>query len=423
VQSFDVLPGGDLLLSRFPAGTISAARSEIVVRSIADGRETVVFAGGVEAHYVPTGHLLYYSDGNLLTVRFDLPTLKVIGAPQPVADNVSSGATPGFPVAAAHVALSPAGTLAYVRGSDRRSNVRSLRWVDRSGREEPLGVRDEPYVYPRLSPDNRFVAVTIRTDIRGDIWMLDIARKTARALTTETSDERYSVWTPDGKRLAFGSVRGDDAATWLLSADGSGAPVRIAGFPVSRYGNFIPTSISPQGDRVVVTSTSLNGADLWIVPLQGGEPKPLVQTSATERNGEISPDGRWLAYESIENGQSNIIVRPFPDIESGRWTVSNGGGSQPLWSRDGKELFYLDAVNFLSRVPIEAGSSFTTGPQTKLLSRTYVGTIPTYAGRQYDISHDGKRFLVMKDVATSTNEEPTSIVIVQNWFEELRARQ
>jgi eukaryotic-like serine/threonine-protein kinase len=423
VQSFDVLPGGDLLLSRFPAGTISAARSEIVVRSIADGRETVVFAGGVEAHYVPTGHLLYYSDGNLLTVPFDLPTLKVTGPPQPVADNVSSGATPGFPVAAAHVALSAAGTLAYVRGTDRRSNVRSLRWVDRSGREEPLSVRDEPYVYPRLSPDNRFVAVTIRTEIRGDIWMLDIARKTARALTTETSDERYSVWTPDGKRVAFGSVRGDDAATWLLSVDGSGAPVRIAGFPVSRYGNFIPTSIAPQGDRLVVTSTSLTGADIWIVPLQGGEPKPLLQTAATERNGEISPDGRWLAYESIENGQSNIIVRPFPDIQSGRWTVSNGGGSQPLWSRDGKELFYLDAVNFLNRVPIEAGSSFTTGPHTKLLSRTYVGTIPTYAGRQYDISDDGKRFLVMKDVATSTHEEPATIVIVQNWFEELRARR
>src|SRR6185436_7268555 len=209
---------------------ISAARSEIVVRSIADGRETVVFTGGIEAHYVPTGHLLYYSNGNLLTVPFNLPTLKVTGTPQPVADNVSSGAAPGFPVAAAHVALSPAGTLAYVRGRDRRSNVRSLLWVDRSGREEPLGVRDEAYVYPRLSPDNRFVAVTMRTDTRGDIWMLDVARKTARALTTETSDERYTVWTPDGKRIAFGSVRGDDAATWLLSADGSGAPVRIAGF-------------------------------------------------------------------------------------------------------------------------------------------------------------------------------------------------
>jgi eukaryotic-like serine/threonine-protein kinase len=327
---------------------------------------------------------------------------------------------------ATHVALSPAGTLAYVRGSDRRPNVRSLLWVDRSGREEPLGFRDEPYIYPRLSPDDRFVAVTMRTDISGDIWMLDIARKTARALMTETSDERYTVWTPDGKRMAFGSVRADDAATWLLSVDGSGAPTRIAGFPVSRYGNFIPTSISPQGDRLIVTSgttTSPNGADIWIVPLQGGEPKPLLQTSATERNGEISPNGKWLAYESIENGQTNIIVRPFPNVEDGRWTVSNAGGSQPLWSRDGKELFYLDLENFLNRVPIEGGTSFTTGPQTKLLSRRYVATILSYAGRQYDISRDGQRFLVMKDVATSTHEEPTTIVIVQNWFEEVRARR
>jgi eukaryotic-like serine/threonine-protein kinase len=429
VQSFDVLPGGDLLLSRFPAGTIAAARSEIVVRSIADGRETVVVTGGIEARYVPTGHLLYYSNGNLLTVPFDLPTLKVTGAPQPVADNVSSAATPEYPVAAAHVALSPAGTLAYVRSRDRRPNVRSLLWVDRAGREEPLGQRDEPYAYPRLSPDNRFVGVTMQADSRDDIWLLDIARRTARPLTTETSNERYTVWTPDGKRVAFASSRADDAATWLLSVDGSGAPTRIAGFPVSRYLNFFPTSISPQGDRLVVTSTSpvrtspSTSADIWMVPLQGGEPKPLLQTSATERNGEISPNGKWLAYETIENGQTNIIVRPFPDVESGHWRVSNGGGSQPLWSRDGKELFYLDAANFLNRVPIEAGSSFTTGPQTKLLSRMYVAAIPTYAGRQYDISRDGKRFLVMKEVAPTTKEEPTTIVIVQNWFEELRARR
>jgi len=268
--------------------------------------------------------------------------------------------------------------------------------------------------------------VTMQTDGNGDIWMLDIARRTARALTTETSDERYTIWTPDGKRVAFGSLRGDDAAAWLLSVDGSGAPTRIAGFPASRYGNFYPTSISPQGDRLVVTSgmaTSPNGADIWIVPLQGGEPKPLLQSWATERSGEISPNGKWLAYESTENGQANIIVRPFPHVEDGRWSVSNAGGSQPLWSRDGKELFYLDLDHFLNSVPIEGGASFTTGPQTKLFSRTYVAEIPTYAGRQYDISSDGKRFLVMKDVASPTHQEPTTIVIVQNWFEELRARR
>ena len=197
---------------------------------------------------------------------------------------------------------------------------------------------------------------------------------------------------PDGKRVAFGSTRADDAATWLLSVDGSGAPTRIAGLPASRYVNFFPTSISPQGDRLVVTSTSQGrtspstGADIWMVPLQGGEPKPLLQTSATERSGEISPNGKWLAYESIENGQMNIIVRPFPNVEEGHWNVSNAGGSQPLWSRDGKELFYLDAVKFLNRVPIEGGASFTTGPQSKLLSRTYVAEIPSYAGRQVPTS-------------------------------------
>jgi serine/threonine-protein kinase len=335
VQSFQMLSGNRVLLTRFPAGTIDAAQAEIVVRSVADRRENVVMKGGVEARYVPTGHLLYFSGGSLLTIRFDLDTLALSGVPEPVADRVVSGSAPGFPVASAHVAVSAVGTLAYIRGDDRRSSLRTLTWVDRSGREEPLGFRDEPYVYPRLSPHDRFIGVTMRREVRSDIWLLDIGRTTARPLTTDPTDERYSIWTPDEERVAFGSVRGDDAATWWLPVDGSRAPVRVAGVPFSRFTNFIPTTMTPQGDQLVVTAGGPNATDLWLVPLNGGEPRPLLQTPAIERNAEISPNGKWLAYELFENGEANVIVRPFPNVNDGYWRVSTGGGSQPLCSRDG----------------------------------------------------------------------------------------
>jgi serine/threonine-protein kinase len=275
-----------------------------------------------------------------------------------------------------------------------------------------------------LSPDNRFIGVTVRRDTGSDIWILDVARKTTRALTTDQTEERYSIWTGDGKRVLFGSSRGDDTATWWQSADGSGTPRRIAGFPVSRFGNFFPTSISPQAERLVATSTSPAGADIWLVPLPAGEPTPLLQTPATERNGEISPDGKWLAYESIENGQFNIFVCPFPRVGDGRWpVVTTGGGSQPMWSRDGKELFYVDGSNYIVSVGVESGSSFTViGTPRRVLPRPYVSSILTYAGRLYDISRDGKRLLVLKDAGVSAQTEPLTITIVQNFFEELRKR-
>ncbi len=410
-----------MLLTEFPGGTIDPSRFEVVLRSIADGSERLVLRGGVQAQYVPTGHLVYFSNGSLLKVAFDLDTLATSGAPEPVADQVLSGGAPGLPVSAAHVAISPAGTLAYIRGDARATNLRTLLWVDRTGREEAVGLRDEPYVYPRLSPDNRQIGVTMRHDVRGDIWILDVLRRAGRPLTTDPLDERYLTWTPDGTRVAFGANRGDDAGTWLQAADGGGAPRRLAGFPRSRFANFVPTSITPSGDRLVVTATSSGGADIWLVPVSGGEPSPLLQSANTERNGEVSPDGKWFAYEEVVNGQSSINVRPFPDVHAGVWRVS-ASGSQPLWSRDATELFFLDEFGVVHGVTVERGTSFVFGTPARILPRAYIALIPNFAGRQYDISRDGTRFLMMSDAGRTTRADPPTIAVVQNWFEELRRR-
>jgi serine/threonine-protein kinase len=325
--------------------------------------------------------------------------------------------------------MSPSGTLAYVAGSFNASIPRTLVWVDRLGKEESLGAPERPYVYPRLSPDGSRIAVTVN-DQEQDIWIWDVGRKTLRRFTTDPAEERYSAWTPDGKRIAFGSHRGGEAGMWWQAADGTGTPERLGGFPFNRYGNLQPTTISPDGSRLVATASG-RPPNLWILKLNGDpQPTPLLPAessgremgrTATERNPEISPDGHWIAYESLEAGPFDVYVRPFPDVTGGKWPVSTNGGSQPLWARSGKELFFIDRSGALTGVRVEGQSSFTIGTPAKILDSSYVWSVPTYAGRMYDISPDGQRFLMLKQSSLpDRTSAPRSITVVQNWFEELK---
>jgi len=144
-----------------------------------------------------------------------------------------------------------------------------------------------------------------------------------------------------------------------------------------------------------------------------------VQTTFNELNGEISPDGRWVAYQSNESGQDEIYVRPFPDADRGRWQISTGGGTRPLWARSGKELFYLGPSGAVMSASVEGGSTFRAGRPTRLFEGRYL-TFATVAGRTYDVSPDGQRFLMLKPGDTDSTAAPTSLVVVQNWFEELK---
>ena len=429
VQSLQLLPGKrTILLTVFPEGTANA-EAEIVVRSLDTGQQQTLIRGGIAARYVPTGHLVYFSAGTLLAVPFDLRALALSGAPVPVAEDVASADVPGRAAANAHIAISPSGTLGYVAGSFNASVPRTLVWVDRLGKEESLGVPERPYVYPRLSPDGSRIAVTIN-DQEQDIWIWDAGRKTLRRFTIDPAEERYSAWTPDGKRIAFGSHRGGEAGMWWQAADGTGTPERLGGFPFNRYGNLQPTTISPDGTRLVATATG-RSPNLWILTLDGDpQPTPLLQAGssprdignyATERNAEISPDGHWIAYESVEAAQVDVYVRPFPDVTGGKWPVSTNGGSQPLWARSGKELFFIDGSGALTGVRVEGQSSFTIGTPAKILDSSYVWSVPTYAGRMYNISPDGQRFLMLKQGSLPDGTSvPRSITVVQNWFEELK---
>jgi serine/threonine-protein kinase len=429
VQSPHLLPGTrSILYTLFPAG-MANAEPEIVVRSLDSGQQQTVIRGGVDADYLPTGHLAYYAAGTLLAVPFDRRALRVTGAPVPVAENVADSRFPGR-VVVAQVAMSRSGTLAYViggRNSFADAGSRTLVWADRAGREETLGAPEKPYVYPRLSPDGRRVALTVRDPAR-EIWIFDIDRRALARLTSDPAEERHNTWTPDGKRIIFASDRAGDAAIWWQAADGTSPAERLAGFPFNRVSNFLPNGVTPDGSKLLATVNEGPGgstlADVWIVPLIGDhQPAPLLQAPSIERNAEISPDGRWIAYESLETGRSEIYVRPFPSVTAGKWPVSTGGGSQPLWARSGKELFFVAPSGALMSVPVGGGTPLTIGPPARVFDGSFVWVLPTYAGRQYDVSSDGQRFLVMKPSSSQDQADvPTSITIVQNWTEELKQR-
>jgi serine/threonine-protein kinase len=204
------------------------------------------------------------------------------------------------------------------------------------------------------------------------------------------------------------------------AADGSGDVTQLTNSPSVQHA----TSVWPDGTRLVFTETApATGQDIMQLRLDGPpEALPLVQTPFSERNGEVSPDGRWLAYEANDSGRFNIYVRPFPSVSSGFWQVSIDGGTRPLWARNSQELFYLSATGALMSVGVAPGPTWAATAPTRLFEGRY-GAEANQSGRTYDIAPDGKRFLMIK--AASSGDQaavPTNLVVVQNWREELRRR-
>ena len=214
----------------------------------------------------------------------------------------------------------------------------------------------------------------------------------------------------------FSWARGGAGNLYQQAADGRGDVERLTDSPYQQ----LPYAFTPDGGRLVFKQQNPGtGYDLYALTTEGEhESAPLVATPFNDSNGEISPDGRWLAYQSNESGQDEVYVRPFPDVSAGRWQVSTGGGTRPLWSRNGRELFYLAADGRLTTVPVEtAGSTFAMGNPVRVLERAYVSSAP---GRPYDVSTDGRRFLMIKAGGGEEGAAPSQLIVVLNWFEELR---
>jgi len=414
------LPGGQaVLFTILHTGSIDSA--EIAVLDLSTGTHKVILRGGSAARYLPSGHLVYGAAGSLRAVAFDLERLEVRGTPVPVVPQLLT-----TPNGAADFDVASDGTLVYVRGGIEEP-ARTLVWVDRQGREEPIPAPVRAYLYLRISPDGTRVAIDVRDQER-DIWLWEFARRTLTRFTFAPRPDRFPVWSFDGRRVLYTSERPDTPAgavtrnLFSQASDGTGVPEQLTRNTTTA--DKAPTGVSPDGAWVILRDGEPQGFDVSRLALGSDHRiEPLVHTPFSEQNGEVSPDGRWLAYQSNDSGRSEIWVRPYPDVNGGRWLVSAGGGLQPLWSRDGKdaELFYRDLSGDLMRVAVERGSGWAVGATTKLFGagQYYFGAGEAF-GRTYDISLDGRRFLMIKDVARDQSSAPT-ILVVQNWFDELKA--
>jgi Tol biopolymer transport system component len=390
----------------------SIENANVAVLDLGTGQSTTLIRGGSDAEYVHTGHLVYASAGTLRAVRFDPTRRSVLSDPVPVVEQIlmlESGA--------ADFRISEQGTLAYVPGGrgGAMGPVRSIVWVHRQGGEEPIGAPPRTYAVPRLSPDGTRVALDIRDQER-DIWIWDFGRKTLTRLTTKPIGDDVPVWTPDGRRIAYSSGIGGARNLFWQAADGTGAAERLTTSPSPH----VPTSFSPDGKALIFTEVnSKTGTDLMQLRLDGApKAEPLIQTPFLETAADISPDGRWITYQSNESGRPEVYVRPFPKVDGGRVQISTGGGSKPAWSRNGRELYFLAPNTAMMVVPVQTSPTFTPGNASKLFDGPWFAQT---AGRTYDVSPDGQRFLMIKDAtADSTLALPINVVV--HWTEELKAR-
>ncbi|MDA2928243.1 hypothetical protein MYX78_13620, partial [Acidobacteria bacterium AH-259-G07] len=407
-----ILPGGEAVLFTLRSGG-SWDDAQIVVHSLETGERKVLINGGRDGRYVPTGHLVYAREGTLMAVPFDVVRLEVTGGPVPTVEGVRQAAA--NLTGAAQFSFSGLGSLVYVPGT--REIKRTLVWVDREGNEEPLVGELSPSQRPRVSPDGTRLAITIADSGNEDVWIYDLARKTSSRLTFDPASDSFPVWTPDGRRVVFSSTRdGGQYNLFWKAADGTGQVQRLTTSPNSQ----IRHSFSPDGKQMVFVEVDPETeADLYVLSMEGElKSQPLVQTDFREIDPAISPDGRWMAYESDETGQLEVYVRPFPNVEEGKWQISGERGGDPVWSPEGRELFYYNFIaSGMMAVRIETEPTFSAGSPVLL----FTGRYRYGQGRQYDIHPDGQRFLMIKEGGqTEGASAPTQLIIVQNWFEELK---
>jgi len=406
------VPGEDLVL--FTVGTMDSPESYDDARIVAirpsSGEQKTVLERASMARYVPSGHLVFGREGFLFAVPFDVDSLEVHGSPVPVMEDVMGMRSSGV----VHVGVANNGVLAYIAGAPRSRQAR-LVWRDRDGGTEPLAAPVGGYLSPRISPDRTRVAAQVEGATTFDIWTYDFRQETLTRLTFE-GDNGTPNWSPDGKRIAFSSVR-DNAlmSAYVKAADGSGQAEMV--YSPERFenaGQIVPRGWTPDGRTLILEFTNENAANIAALSEADGEVKVVLETPASESVAALSPDGRWLAYASDEAGEFQIFVRAFPG-PGGKWQVSTAGGSAPRWSPDGSELFYrLQAGLYAVAVDGSAGS-FRAGRPERVFDDLAAGS----GLFDYDVL-DSKRFLVIESAGDDT--APAGVTVVVNWLDELERR-
>jgi serine/threonine-protein kinase len=392
------LPDGRGLLT-----TVAGVMATPVLASLSfESGEWHVLGPGEQAQYLSAGYLVYHAsqvrEGQLDAIAFDVNTLAVRGTPVSVLDGAFRAANGG----AAFFAVARTGTLIFAPGGFARRLVR----VDMQGRRVPLTDDRRGFRFPKFSPDGRKVAVTV--DPRpSQIWVYDLDRGSRIPLTTE-GHNLTPIWSADGQRVAFSGSGG----IYWRAADGSSPAERLIPKRQPNVGSVNPTSWSTDG-RFLFYQEEVPGTDynLWVAPT-GEAPRALIATDARDLAGRLSPNGRWLTYYSNESGRYEVYVRPFPNVNDHRWTVSTSGGWTPLWSPDGRQLFYMNGTSMMAVSVETQGQSFVSGKPQFLFD----GPFDTTQDMNIDISPDGRSFVMIE---ADPDAKPTKIDVILNWSEDV----
>jgi serine/threonine-protein kinase len=372
-----------------------------------------VLIAGIEPEYVSSGHLIFVAQGALRAVPFDAASMTIHGNPESMEQVGIRGTI------MADYSVSRTGMLVFAppTASALGLGTRSLVWVTREGKEEPIRAPLHGYTSLRLSPDDTRIALDIR-ERENNIWIWDVRGQTLTKLTDGTGDQ-VPFWTRDGRRIIFSSQRGGNRALFWQFADGTGTIEPLDDGKAARW----PGALSPDGSRLVVTEIAgKTGDDVSMLSMTGDKKvTPLFNSAFLERSPDLSPDGHWIAYQSnSSDGVDQIYVRPFPDVQGGRWQVTTSGGTHPIWGKNAnlRELFYVDDEGYVATASIQTTPSFSVGRRTRLLQTPYFGAATR--GAVFDVTRDDQRFVMIK--GDESGGISTKLVAVTNWFEELKQR-
>jgi serine/threonine protein kinase/Tol biopolymer transport system component len=412
----DVLPNGKGVLFTVTFAAKSAASGgslfAIAVADIPSGKHRVIVNDAVCPRYAAPGHLLYVTtNGTLMIAPFDQNSMKITGEPTALIEGMRLGMG-----GSADVAVSEDGTLVYATSAAQGNQ--ELVWVTRDGKAQSVDPdwQGGDFTFPALSPDGKRLAITRTPGGQpGDIWVKRLDRSSSIKLTVDGKDNYGSGWTPDGRSVTFSSAFAT-GVLWTKLADGSAQAV----MQLHEKWDLYNPRWSPDGKWLIFQTDvgSPGRADiLGIRPGVDSTPVPVVASKSSDMSPAISPNGRWLAYTSDESGRFEIYVVPFPNTSAAKWAVSTRGGTEPLWSHNGSELFYRDRAGELVAVEVKTIPTFSVGRSTPLFPAR--GFASMEWGLMYAVAPDDRRFLMIRPLATGT---PDQLIVVEHWFEVLKAK-